>query len=319
MRSTLVNGVLTLSVVFICVLIAVFIALSVTRSIYSPITDLQTEMEKVGKGVLDIELKDNDKLARDELGVLTVGFIDMVQRLKKLIDDVYHSRIKEKELEFLRKEAELNALQQQINPHFLYNTLETIFWAAQLKGEDEIAEMVTALGDFFRTSINKGLEYLSIDEEISNVKNYVYLQKIRFGNRFEVKWDIDENILKYKTIKLILQPIIENAIVHGIENLASGGLIIIKGYFKKDTIVFEIIDNGIGMSEKEVKELEISINKRKRDVSKSIGVENVNQRIKLYFGEKYGVSIKSRKGEGTTIIVLIPSFENELHTNFPVS
>jgi len=150
LQSTVNNGIMTLFIVIVCFLFAFFISLIVTKSISLPIKNLTLTMEKVGKGDLTAIVQAEWGEIHDEHAMLSAGFNDMIYKLRKLIDDVYHSQLKEKELEFLKKEAELNALQQQINPHFLYNTLESIFWMAQLKGENEISEMITALGKFFR-------------------------------------------------------------------------------------------------------------------------------------------------------------------------
>jgi len=316
MESTVHKGVITLGTAMMCIIVSLIISLMVTESISSPVRRLIYTMQKVGRGDLDAKIEGDLKDTNDEHALLAAGFNDMTSKLKKLIDDVYRSQLKEKELEFLKKEAELNALQQQINPHFLYNTLEAIYWTAQLKGDDEISEMVTALGNFFRTSINKGLEYITIEDEIKNVQNYVYLQKIRFNDRFWVKWEIDDEIIKYKTIKLILQPIIENAIIHGIENMERGGLIIIKAFKYEDNIIFEVEDNGVGMSDEEVEKLERYVDSQEKDTRGSIGVKNVNQRIKLYFGEKYGIKINSELNKGTKVSLTIPAFLNEVEISF---
>ena len=317
MESTYKNVLITMLTVFFCLLVSIIFSIMLTRSISKPISDLMDRMNRFGHGDLNTGLRPDTETAMDEPGMLTRGFDEMVMRINGLVNDVYQSEIRKKQLEFLKKEAELNALQQQINPHFLYNTLETIFWTAQLKGEEEIAEMVTALGDFFRTSINKGLEYLLIKDEINNVKNYVYLQKIRFGNRFSVVWKIDEDILNYLTIKIILQPIIENGIVHGVENLEKDGVITISGILSEGRIVFRVIDNGPGMTAEQVDFINHSIN-NKNDLNKSIGLENVNQRIKLYFGDDFGVGVKSIPGSGTQVTVEIPALTRkpELQNQF---
>jgi len=309
MNSTVQNGILTLSIVFILIILSILFALVITSSISSPIKKLASAMQRVGQGDLSVKLDfDNSQgNTKDELVILGIGFTEMLSRLVNLINDVFQSKIKEKELEFLKTEAELNALQQQINPHFLYNILESIFWISYEKGEIEISKMITALGNFFRTSINKGLEYITVENEVMNVKNYVYLQRIRFNERFSVKWLIDDKVLNYKIIKFILQPIIENAIIHGLENIQSGGMIIIKGFNKKDNLIFEIIDNGVGMSEEEVENLYKYINSTVKDITQSIGVKNVNQRIKLYYGNEYGVEIYSRINKGTRVILKLPA------------
>ena len=309
MDSTAKNGILTLCIVLFFIIISLIIALMITSGISMPIKKLAAAMQRVGKGDFSVKLNiaSSQKNTRDELMILGIGFNDMLSKLVNLINDVFQSKIKEKELEFLKTEAELNALQQQINPHFLYNILESIFWISYEKGDVEVANMVTALGNFFRTSINKGLEYITVENEILNVQNYVYLQRIRFNERFEVKWLIDKKILKYKIIKFILQPIVENAIVHGLENIQSGGLIVIKGYKKGSNLFFEIIDNGVGMSEEDVNNLNQYINSTVKNITQSIGVKNVHQRIKLYYGNEYGLEIFSRPNKGTKVILKLPA------------
>ncbi len=309
MDSTAKNGILTLCFVLFFIIISLIIALMITSGISMPIKKLAAAMQRVGKGDFSVKLNiaPSQENAKDELMILGIGFNDMLSKLVNLINDVFQSKIKEKELEFLKTEAELNALQQQINPHFLYNILESIFWISYEKGDVEVANMVTALGNFFRTSINKGLEYITVENEVVNVQNYVYLQRIRFNERFEVKWLINKKILKYKIIKFILQPIVENAIVHGLENIQSGGLIVIKGYKKGNNLFFEIIDNGVGMSEEDVNNLNQYINSTVKNITQSIGVKNVHQRIKLYYGNEYGLEIYSRPGKGTKVTLKLPA------------
>jgi len=296
------NGILTMWIAILSVMLAILVAVVVTRSISEPVNDMLSAMDEVGEGDLSVKVIDMDH-SRDEHGQLSERFNDMVLQLRKLIDEVYKARLKESNLEFLRKEAELNALQQQINPHFLYNTLESIFWTAEERGAEDISEMVTALGNFFRSSINKGLAFVRIEEEVANARNYIYLQKIRFHDRFDVNWDIDPEILKYKTLKLVLQPIIENAIVHGVENMAKGGIIDISGRKIGDVIEICVIDNGKGIEKDELERLSAFINEAQVDVTQHVGIKNVNQRIKLYFGSQYGLEIMSDPGGGTKVII----------------
>ena len=279
-----------------------------------PVKHLITAMDEAGWGNLEVRMHEKWTGSRDEHAQLAQGFNDMTSRLQTLIDEVYRAEINKKELEFRKKEAELNALQQQINPHFLYNTLETIYWMAMSKDEKEIGEMVTALGNFFRKSINKGIEYVTVAEEVKNVQYYVYLQKIRFRERFNVVWDIAEDIKNYRIIKLVLQPIIENAIIHGVESLESGGLIIVKGYTKKGRLFFEVIDNGKGMSAKKLREFKEHINDADSDTGKSVGIKNVHQRIRLYYGKEYGINITSSENKGTRVVLEMPIInEQEPH------
>ncbi len=306
MESTVNNGIFTLICILFLVLISIYVAVLVTKSIAVPVKRLLTAMDKTGLGDLDVRLEDRWTLNKDEHAQLALGFNRMTTRLQMLIDEVYRSEINKKELEFRKKEAELNALQQQINPHFLYNTLETIYWMADIKGETEIGEMVTALGNFFRKSISHGKEYVPVSDEVQNVQYYVYLQKIRFRERFEVVWEIDARILDCLIIKLILQPIIENAIVHGVESMEKGGLIVVKGYMQEEKLYFEVIDNGKGMSKKKLEEFHAYINNSQNEKEQSVGVKNVHQRIRLYHGEEYGITIFSKQNAGTRVVLCLP-------------
>jgi two-component system sensor histidine kinase YesM len=311
MQSTTANMNIAFAAVTVLIAFSIWVASYVTKSISSPVKHLITAMDEAGWGNLKVRMDENWTDSRDEHAQLARGFNDMTARLQTLIDEVYRSEIKKKELEFRKKEAELNALQQQINPHFLYNTLETIYWMAMAKGENEIGEMVTALGNFFRKSINKGIEYVTVAEEVKNVQYYVYLQKIRFRDRFNVVWDIAEDVVGCRIIKLVLQPIIENAIIHGVESLEHGGLIIVKGYVKDCRLYFEVIDNGKGMPEQMLREFEEHINNGDADTGKSVGIKNVHQRIRLYYGEKYGIHITSRENKGTRVVLELPVISGE--------
>lgn len=316
MKSTIENGHFLFLIALIAILISFIFLMIVTKSITLPIVNLVSKMERVGKGDVNIEIIEEDINIKDEHVILAQGFNNMTCELKTLINDVYYSKIKEEKLEFLKKEAELNSLQQQINPHFLYNTLEAIFWTAQLNGHDEIGEMVTALGNFFRTSINKGPEYITIADEMENVKNYIYIQKVRLSNFFSVEWDIQKEVKNFKTIKLILQPVIENAINHGLKNMKKNGMILIKCYKDQDRIFFQIKDNGMGIKADKVQRIQTYIDSPDKNANKSVGLKNVNQRIKLYFGDNYGLKIFSKEGQGTKIYIILPAFKNEQDIHF---
>ena len=311
MQSTTENMRIAFIAVTALIIFSIWVASYVTKSISLPVKHLIAAMDEAGWGNLKVRMDGTWTDSRDEHAQLARGFNDMTARLQTLIEEVYRSEINKKELEFRKKEAELNALQQQINPHFLYNTLETIYWMAMSKGENEIGEMVTALGNFFRKSINKGIEYVTVAEEVKNVQYYVYLQKIRFQERFNVVWDIAENISGCRIIKLVLQPIIENAIIHGVESLERGGLIIVKGYEKNGRLYFEVNDNGKGMSEQTLSEFEEHINNANADTGKSVGIKNVHQRIRLYYGEEYGIRITSRENKGTRVVLELPVISDQ--------
>ena len=311
MRSTYKNLLLSFSVMILLCILCLSVTIIITRSIAQPIRVLSDAMEHTTEMDFSERIDDKWSAPRDELGKLTRGFNNMTSRLEYLIEENYNAEIKRKSLESLKNEAELNALQQQINPHFLYNTLETINWMAEANGESDIANMATALGSFFRKSISRGKEYISVEDEISNVRNYVYLQKIRFGDRFDVEWQIDPALYPHMIIKLILQPLVENAIIHGMENLEKDGRIIISGSCDGDFIDFVVSDNGCGISADRLKQLEEYINGEQVENLRSIGVKNVHQRIKLYYGDDYGLEFESIESKGTTVKLHIPVLKNE--------
>ncbi|MDI3529369.1 MAG: two-component system, sensor histidine kinase YesM [Thermoanaerobacter sp.] len=255
--------------------IAALISLYFSYSISQPIIKLATKMKKVEKGNFNISVEEN---WGGEIGVLYSSFNYMIKRINELIHEVYLSKIKE-------KDAELKALQAQINPHFLYNTLDTVNWLAVKHNVPEISKIVNSLASILRYSINKGNDVTTVDKELKHVESYITIQKIRFKDKFEVSFNIDKRILHYKTIKLILQPLVENAIIHGIETYEGKGKILINGYLDDGKIVFEVINNGNPIDLDLVNKLLDSPSEDKD----SYGIQNVNERIKLYYGEEYGL------------------------------
>lgn len=255
--------------------IAALISLYFSYSISQPIIKLATEMKKVEKGNFNISVEEN---WGGEIGVLYSSFNYMIKRINELIHEVYLSKIKE-------KDAELKALQAQINPHFLYNTLDTVNWLAVKHNVPEISKIVNSLASILRYSINKGNDVTTVENELKHVESYITIQKIRFKDKFEVSFNIDKRVLHYKTIKLILQPLVENAIIHGIETYEGKGKILINGYLDGEKIVFEVINNGNPIDLDLVNKLLDS----PADDKDSYGIQNVNERIKLYYGEEYGL------------------------------
>lgn len=283
----------------------------VNESIRIPLNRLLGRMERINEDELlerQLERKEEDTLteSKDEHEILNRVFTSMLNRLNEVLEETYITNINETGLRTRIKELELVALQQRINPHFLYNLLDNVFWIAQMKNYEEIGEMVSALGEFFKTSVSEKGAFVTISTEIENVKSYVCLQKIMHKNQFDVQWNIDSEIVHYKTVKLILQPIIENCIVHGFGGTTGGGIIQITGRTEGKTIVFEIKDNGKGMEMDVCERITLKMNSSILGVGDSIGMRNVNQRIKIYFGEPYGINIKSKINEGTTVSLCIP-------------
>jgi len=260
-----------------------------------------SKMEKVENGDLII----TDKIeGNDEISILDKHFNEMVYRLEELITSNYVQQLE-------RREAELNALQFQINPHFLYNTLESINSLAAINECYEICEISHKLGEMFRYSMNKdSSEFVCLDNEIKHIKNYIYIQKIRFKDRFEVFYNVEKYAKRLKILKFILQPIVENAIIHGFQNKKGNSCLEISAYVENNKLYIKVIDDGNGMSGEQIQRLNSYINEREDSINsgykKSIGIKNVNMRIKLSCGDEYGLNIESKQNIGTQVIITLP-------------
>lgn len=229
---------------------------------------------------------------------LSDSFGHMVVKVQDLMD-----RVRKEEIT-LRK-TELKALQAQINPHFLYNTLDAIGWLCEEERSGDAVEMVNALARLFRISISKGHELIPIEKEVEHARSYLMIQNFRYKNQFTYSFDIEEQCLPYLCNKITLQPIIENAIYHGIDRMVDEGRIDIRIYKEGDDILFTVEDNGVGMSAEQCE----SILKSEPGDQTGIGIKNVNDRIKIYFGEKYGITIESELDEGTCVSIRMPKVE----------
>lgn len=285
----------TIIITIFLVLIAMLFVVLFSRQIIGPIKKLVLLMKLIEKGDFNVKIKFRN---RNELGQLAKTFNSMARKVDKLVNEVYLDKIAQKELE-------LQMLQNQINPHFLYNTLESIHMMAEINDDEETSIMARALGRILRYGISRKHETVTIKQELDNLKDYILLQKIRFSDIFEIKIDVEEALYNYVIVKLILQPIVENAINHGLEDKLSGGLIKVIGYQIDNILIFEIIDNGKGMTE----EMVIKMNNYISDLDnslKSIGLKNVNRRIKLHYGNDYGIEIVSVEGTGTSVKITLP-------------
>lgn len=293
-------------VAVVCLAFSVYFARYISKAVSGPVARLQEQMHRVEQGDFDIEVQAESE---DEIGRLTRAFDQMVKRTKRLIQNVYQSEI-------YQKEAELNALQAQINPHFLYNTLQTIDMMAEEEGVQEISDACQALSKIFRYSINKGKEFVQVEEEIIHIKNYMLVQKLRFGDKLEVRYEIEKDCERLYIVKLLIQPLVENAVVHGIENVLGKCKVVIRVFRKEDCLYTEVQDNGNGIGEEKLAQLNEQLEKSsgknmihetRRAAKGSIGLENTNARIKLYFGPEYGIKIESTEGEGTLVKVKLPA------------
>jgi len=286
--GTIINA--TMIVILVCIVSLLVIISIFSKTMIRRIYRLNAMMKRVETGELDLQVHSRSK---DEIGELTNRFGNMLIRLNELIDESYRSKI-------VQKEAELKALQWQINPHFLYNTLSFINWQALKSDAHDISHVVTSMSRFYRTALNRGNNIIPVRDELENIKSYIEIIQVMSEYSFDVMYEIDESVYSFATINLILQPLAENAIKHGINQKPSGrGLLQVGAWVREETIVFAIEDNGPGM----VQETADSI---LTQTSAGYGLKNVNERLQLRFGAEYGISIRSKPGEGTVMNVTIP-------------
>ncbi len=274
------------------VVVLLFIIWMFSRVFVRRIQRLNHKMKLVEEGTLSINLKVH---ARDEIGELELRFGKMLASINVLIEEGYNSKI-------IQREAELRALQSQINPHFLYNSLSIINWKAIEAGADEISNVAGILSTFYRTTLNQGNDIIFVRDELLNTKSYLEMQLIMHDRNFDVIYSISDDILDYRMIKLVLQPIVENAIEHGIDQKRAGkGLLQIRGNVVPDqqSIEFAIEDNGPGIDAKMIEE--VLVKQRK-----GYGLFNVQERIRVQYGSEYGITIESEIGSLTRVIVRLP-------------
>ncbi|NLX76349.1 MAG: sensor histidine kinase [Clostridiaceae bacterium] len=275
------------------VILSAVLMLMVINNIVYRLKSLESKMTSVTEGRFNVTVP---KSYGDELGDLEKCFNFMAGRLGVLTNEIALVRTRE------REEA-LKALQAQINPHFLYNTLGIIRWRALDLNDEELCRIVDAMTVFYRLSLNKGNTILRIRDEIEHIKAYLEIQQYRYMNNVKVKWDIDESVLDYYTIKLILQPIVENSYIHGMVAKRGHGELCISVVRNNDSVVFTIHDNGVGIPDDKLQHILCDTTKSN---SQGYGFRNIKERIKLYYGDEGSISISSRWGEGTTVRLKIP-------------
>ncbi len=279
---------------------AVVAAWSLSRSIYAPIKKLHDVTTTITKNDLQA-LMTSDNV--DEITELGMSFNIMIGKIKELLD----AKIKEQEN---LKKAELRALQAQINPHFLYNTLDTIIWMAESKKTDQVVELVSALSSFFRISLSKGMDWITIAEEVEHIKNYLTIQKMRYRGILDFRIEMEPAAADYTILKLILQPLVENALYHGIKNKRQGGTIQV--HVKRqgeNEILLEVTDDGIGFLPQKLAQLRAELDGEVGEMrmESGYGLGNVNNRIRLYYGNQYRISIDSEYNSGTSVKLVIPA------------
>jgi two-component system sensor histidine kinase YesM len=277
----------------------------ISASIYIPIKKLHDITATITKTDLQALVT---RTNLDEITELGLSFNIMIGKIRQLLD----AKIKEQEA---LKKAELKALQAQINPHFLYNTLDTIVWMAEANKTSQVIEIVRALSSFFRIALSKGQDWITIEQEIEHVRSYLTIQKMRYRDILDYHIEVDEDILNGTILKLTLQPLVENALYHGIKNKRHGGTIRVRGRRAGENLVcLDVQDNGVGFTPYKLGRLQEAIQAETDDVSltdisvrdSGFGLENVNKRIKLYYGKQYGLTVQSRYQEGTEVTVSIP-------------
>jgi two-component system sensor histidine kinase YesM len=292
-KYSIIIGVLTL----IC---AIIVAMFFTSSIVNPLNSLRMLMKKAESGDLTVQFKSAQD---DEIGQLGNSFNNMIAEIQKLINMVY---IEQKS----KREAELKILRAQIRPHFLYNTLDTIQWMAQEHNADDIVQIVNALTNLFRIGLSKGKEMLTVHEELEHVLSYMIIQKARYEDKLEYEIICDPKVKDCSVLKLILQPLVENAIYHGIKEKAGVGKITIRAGKKDDKLLFTITDNGKGIQPEKMAEIKEMLQGRTAEGKiPGYGIFNVNEMIRLVFGNEYGLNIISIPEKGTTIEVWHPLIE----------
>ncbi len=300
MREGLANWFLSfLGLTFVAVGFAVVATWGISRSIYIPIQKLHDVTSTITKNDLKA-LMTRDNV--DEITELGMSFNIMIGKIRELLD------AKMQEQEELKK-AELRALQAQINPHFLYNTLDTIIWMAESKKTDDVVTVVSALSNFFRTSLSKGRDWITVAEEIERTRSYLTIQKMRYRDIMDYTIDADEAVRGSTVLKLVLQPLVENALYHGLKNQRARGMITVRAKQRnEDEVLLQVIDDGVGMSPECVARITAALNGDTEGPHSEhgYGLVNVNQRIKLYYGKQYGLTISSVPQRGTTVDILIP-------------
>jgi two-component system, sensor histidine kinase YesM len=302
-----INSIKTVIIFIIIACLLLSIPLMILLSFYLtlPLKNLLSSMKRFQKGNFQerIEIRN-----RDEIGDLSRGYNSMVASIKQLIDDSYILQIKE-------KEAEFNALQAQINPHFLYNTLEMIYWEAEAANQTHIGEMVISLSRLFRLSLNKGNNYTSLAKEKEFIENYLILQKMRFKDDLNYSIQIEDNILNFTVLKLILQPFVENAILHGFGKKRGKVTLSIQGMRKEDHLYFKIEDDGIGMEPETLQKIVENEHEDPTRISQESGgyaINNINKRLALYYKDNYKLKFTSELGKGTIVEILVPFYDQNI-------
>ncbi|WP_162165083.1 cache domain-containing sensor histidine kinase [Paenibacillus graminis] len=278
--------------ILLCVSFGLLFSFVQHKYLLRPLQKLRREMMKLKSGNFNIQLEVDSK---DEIGEISNGFMRTVTQLKETIDDVYIGKIKQ-------REAELKALEAQINPHFLYNTLDSIHWLALKEKNYEVSEQIEALAEIFRHVLNKGESFITIRQEISFLENYMFIQKRKYGKRIKLNINVDQVLMDCKMPKLVLQPLVENAIVHGLEPIVEGGNIEVSITRVPQGVLFTVSDNGTGTDESRIHQMMTD----QKEAKNVFALKNIDERIKINYGPEYGLHFTSTYQVGTQVKVYIP-------------
>ncbi|MCL2053128.1 MAG: sensor histidine kinase [Oscillospiraceae bacterium] len=286
----------------LCVVLSILLTLLFSSFFSRRIQFLKNEMHIVAQGNFELE---NEIVGTDEIFDLYSDLKRMVSSMQHLINEAYEAKINAEVFKANQIEAEFKTLASQINPHFLYNTLETIRMKSYTGGDKETADLVKRLGKFMRRCLEVKDSMVALESELEFTNGYLEIQKARFGERvkYSLYCEVDKN---YKILPLIIQPIVENAFVHGVEGVKSGGHISIRVYYKQDSVLIDVIDNGCGMSAEKLSALQAKLTENDTSSGRSIGLTNVNKRVKMYHGEDCGLTVSSAAGKGTTVRLVLP-------------
>ena len=277
--------------------VVIFATTKILSSITRPIRELVQVTQKISKGDFSVQTQVH---TNDELTSLATSINDMSGKLEVMVDQI-------KEDERKMRYAELRLLQEQINPHFLYNTLDTIVWLIEGNDPDKAVDMVVSLSEFFRLVLSKGKEYISIHDEEMHIQSYLKIQQVRYRDILEYDIQIDPSLYPYRILKLTLQPLVENSLYHGIKYKRAKGKISVSGVLEKEQIHLKVEDNGIGMTPEELEKLRAEISRPCKETEAGFGLANVNERIRMNFGPEYGMTINSEKDKGTVVDIWIPA------------
>ncbi len=287
----------------IMVVIVMFLAIiMVNRGVASSISGPVRTLDEAVRKASDTNPITNESFEKGSLEIMHLG--QTLQNYQRRNNELMKDIVREQEE---KRKTELDALQSQINPHFLYNTLDSIVWMIESGHSQEAVHMITQLANIFRISLSKGNTIIPIEDELKHARNYMNIQQVRFPNAFQVKFDTDPELDRYCTVKLVLQPLLENAIYYGVKNMDEDGMIIVRDWKDENDIYISVEDNGFGMPKEEVEHLLLEDRSKARHHGSGVGLYNVHKRIQLWFGERYGLRIESEPDVGTIVIICFPA------------